>query len=544
VKQRKSLIWTLAAVLVLVPAAWSQGTPDMPSTGSTGTVTLPPGLGDIPIVPPTRGPTTEGPARPAVPVLAGPVDPHIYRIGPGDVLQLQLWGRLSRSWLLTVNPEGAILLPGSGGVRVDGRTLASVRGEILRRVQSQFSGVNMDVQLAQPRTFRLYLTGQVKNPGPMTATGTNRVGDILTDGSLMDSGSRRRIELIHMDGTREIADLEMFLKTGRHDLNPYVRDGDVIHVPVGIDFVWAQGALARPGRFELGVNDSLRTLFRLAGDPIPSADIERALLLRWKDPFHNDSLWIRLDDVYEGRSNPVLHEGDRLYVYHLPEYHVQHEAHIFGEVARPGAYPVVENKHRLSDLVRAAGGFLPTADLSAIRVHRSNPAAVERDPELERLLRLSREDLTASEYDKLATKLAGLREDYRVDWKRLTESSQELDLLLRDGDIVRVQRLVSSIRVDGEVRRPAILSFRPGLDIGDYVRQAGGFTDRAWRSRVRVTRSVTGQTLPARNVRSLDPGDFVWVPERPDRTAWDHTRDILTAVAQVATVIIAIRSIN
>ena len=246
---------------------------------------------------------------------------------------------------------------------------------------------------------------------------------------------------------------------------------------------------------------------------------------------------------YAGRTNPELRESDRIYVYYVPQYHVQQEAYVYGEVNRPGSFPIVEGRDRLTDLIEAAGGFQATADLSAIRIHRRNPSTPEHDPELERLLRLSREQLTASEYEALNTKLAGLREDYRVDWTRL-RSNKELDVLLRDGDIVRVERLVNSIRVDGQVRRPGILTFRGGQTVDEYIRQAGGFTDRAWKNRVRVTRAVTGQTLPAGNVPLLNPGDFVWVPERPDRTGWENARDVLTALGQVATVIIAIRSVR
>ena len=475
--------------------------------------------------------------------ISGPVDPNIYRVGPGDLLQLQIWGRTSRNWLLQVGPEGYLLIPGAGTTLVSGRTLSDVRSEAVRKLQAQFRGVGIDMRLSRPRTFNVYMTGQVRAAGPVVASGAQRVGDVVTVGSLLPDGSVRRIEVRHTDGTVENADLDLFLRTGNSSLNPWLRDGDVIYVPVATDFIWAQGAVARPGRFELGPRDSLITLFRLAGDPVPSADAERALLVRWKHPFEAESLWIRLPDVYERKTNPVLQEGDRLYVYFIPRYHVQHEVAIWGEIARPGSYPIYEGRHRLSDLVEAAGGFLENADLSAIRVNRRSLSSGERDQELERLLRLSREQMTASEYEALRTKLAGLREDYRVDWSRLTQNP-ELDLLLRDGDVVRVERLVSSIRVDGQVRRPGILSFRPGQSVGDYVEQAGGFTDRAWRSRVRVTRAVTGQTLLARNVRALDPGDFVWIPEKPDRTVWDHTRDILTAVAQVATVIIAVRSVN
>src|SRR6185295_18537407 len=149
----------------------------------------------------------------------------------------------------------------------------------------------------------------------------------------------------------------------------------------------------------------------------------------------------------------------------------------------------------LSEVIAAAGGFLKTADLSAVRVHRANVAGRDQDPELDRLLRMGRSEMTASEYEALRTRLAEHREDYRLDWAALERSPKSLDVLLRDGDLVRVDRLVSAVRVDGEVRTPAMLAYRPGLGVKDYIAQAGGFSARAWRGKVRVTRAVTGQTL-------------------------------------------------
>jgi polysaccharide biosynthesis/export protein len=475
--------------------------------------------------------------------LSGPVDPDVYLLGPGDVLLLNIWGRVSRSVPIEVGPEGSALIPGSAPLRVSGRTLSDVRADILRRMSLQYRGVSMDLRLARPRTFRIYLTGQVSRPGPVEASGALRVGDVLTGELLLGGASHRRIEVLRTDGTQGLCDLELFLQTGDAGMNPWLRDGDVIQVPSATEFVYAQGAVARPGRYELGVRDSLRTLLRLAGDPLPSAVANRVLLVRFEGAFAPESLWVSLDDVYSRRQNPALDDGERMYVYFVPQYHQQHEAVIVGEVQRPGTYPIVEGRTRLSNLVSAADGFQVSADLSAIRVHRQSTLATEKDQELDRLLRLSRNDLTSSEYEMLRTKLAGLREDYRVDWVRL-EGNKDLDLLLRDGDSVRVERLVSSIRVDGEVRRPGILNFVRGESVEDYVAQAGGYTDRAWRGKVRVTRAVTGQTLLARNVHTLDPGDFVWVPEKSDVTMWEKSRETLTALAQVATVIIAIRTVR
>jgi len=505
-----------------------------PRVGASVTV---PGLGED---------LTQGlmPLRGAGPQLAGSVDPRTYIVGPGDVMQLQLWGKVSRSILIEVGPEGVILLPGAGNIRADGLTLEHVRSEVLRRMGAEFRGVNMDLRLVKPRQFLVYLAGQVRNPGQLAVLGGSRVADVLMPGLLLDNASRRKIEVLHRDGSREMADLDLFLRTGKTNANPFLQDGDVIHLPVATDFIYADGAVARPGRYELGPSDSLLTLFQLAGDPIPAADAERALFIRWRQPYQAESLWVGLDDVYSRTTNPPLREGDRLYVYYIPQYHLQHEASIVGEVARPGVYPIQEGRHRLSDLVSAAGGFLPSADLSAIRLKRISPGAGEKDPELERLLRLSRNELTASEFEVLRAKLASQRTEYRVDWSRLMAAKTELDVLVRDGDEVRVERLVSSVRVDGEVRRPGIVAFVRGLTIEDYVRQAGGYTDRAWKGKVRVSRAVTGQAIQAKNVKTIDPGDLVWVPERPDRTAWEQTSALLTALAQVATIVIAVRGVR
>lgn len=491
------------------------------------------------------GGSVGGPSLPSgAQSLPGAVDPTQYVLGPGDVLVLAIWGRMTRTEMIEVGPEGTVLVPDAGVLRVSGHTLAEGREMILERVRREVRGVEIDVRLARTRRFFVYLTGQVKKPGAADANGASRVTDVLAPDELLDNASRRRVEVLRRDGTKEVADLDLFFLTGDPALNPILRDGDVLQVPVASEFIFAAGAVARPGRYELGPRDSLRTLLRIAGDPLPSAAEDGVLLIRWPEPFRPESLWVRLSEVYSGERNPPLRDGERLYVFFVPQYHEQREATILGEVARPGAFPIVEGRTRLSDLVNAAGGFLPSADLSAVRLRRAVPGAGEKDPELDRLLRLSRNDLTASEYEQLRTKLAGLREDYRVNWETVKFQGESADLLLRNGDLVRVERLVSSIRIDGEVRRPAILEYKPGRRIEDYVQQAGGFTDRAWRGKVRVTRAVTGQTLLARNVSSLDPGDFVWVPEKPDVTVWQQTREVLTAVAQVATIVIAIRSVR
>lgn len=488
---------------------------------------------------PTRSESRE-PGRLALP---GPVDAATYRVGPGDEFRLTFAGTLTREHLLVVGPEGWLALPGAGTLPVAGLTLEEARTRVLERIRRDVRGVRMDLRLERPRTFRVHLTGQVKEAGEHDATAVTSLADLLTPERLGKDASTRRIELRGRDGRARMADLGAFLATGDASGLPPLEDGDVIHVPVAREFVHVFGAVGSPGRLERSPTDSLATLLRMVGGTLPSAAPGPMLWLHWRpEGVRPDTVWVEPGDAAT-LARPVA-DGDRLYVHFQSQYRQQREVSVMGEVHRPGQFPITEGRTRLSDILREAGGLLPTADLSAVHVHRSRTGAATRDIELERLLRLSRAELTASEYEALRTRLAAQREDYRVDWRVVSKGDPDLDLLLLQGDIIRVERLVNTIRVDGEVLRPAIVGYQPGDRISDYIRKVGGFTNRAWRGKVRVTRAVNGQTLYARDVRALDPGDFIWVPEKPDESLWLRAQQTLTALAQVATIVIAIRSVR
>jgi protein involved in polysaccharide export with SLBB domain len=388
--------------------------------------------------------------------------------------------------------------------------------------------------------MRVYITGDVRQAGPIEIAATSRLSEALPNSVLITGASRRNVVLHHRDGTTLVGDLELFDKTGRYDLNPYLSDGDIIHVPTAVEFVTVHGAVAREGRFELGPADSLRTLLEIAGGPLPSAQAEQCLLVRWKTPSQAESLRFDLDDVYAGRTNPTLRDGDHAFVFFTARFHALEHAGIYGEIENPGVYPLSTGQTRLSDLIKAAHGFLPRADLASVRVFRASKTAGEIDPEFDRLIRLSRAEMTNSEYEILQAKLAARREDYRVDWFRV-EKSPELDILLRDEDVIRVDPLFASVRVEGDVRRPGIVEFEARRSVDEYVSLAGGYSDRADRSKIRITRAITGLSLRAQDVQAVAPGDLIWVPERPDVTLWQHLQTLITVAAQVATVVIAVR---
>src|SRR5262249_37307635 len=158
---------------------------------------------------------------------------------------------------------------------------------------------------------------------------------------------------------------------------------------------------------------------------------------------------------------------------------------------------------------------------------------VESDPELDRLSRLSRNDMTESEYIKLQTKLAERSNSFRIDWNQIKPGG-DTDPLLRGGDQVHVDPFVPSVRIEGQVKRPGYVDYETGRSLEEYIDLAGGFTERSARTSIRVSRGLTGQIIPARSLKSVQPGDFIWVPERRDVDAWAAFRDIITVTGQVA----------
>src|SRR5207244_558237 len=137
-----------------------------------------------------------------------------------------------------------------------------------------------------------------------------------------------------------------------------------------------------------------------------------------------------------------------------PEFRESPHVTVVGHVVHSGVYPILPGVTRVSDAVRAAGGFRPGADLTAIRLLRLRPEVVKNDPQFARLALLSREQMTESEYESFRSHLAELSPDFRIDWQRLQSGGPALDPILEDGDAVRVDRINNTIRVDGQVARP------------------------------------------------------------------------------------------
>ncbi len=476
--------------------------------------------------------------------LGGPVDAREYVVGPGDVFRLNLSGRVTRDLPLQVGAEGAIYVPGVGPIAIAGRTLEESRREVTRRLTQVMRGVSVDLRLIRTRVMKVYLAGEVRVSGALAVPATAHASDALPDSGFTPGASERNIYLRRRTAGRADeqvvpVDLERFRLLGLRTGDPLLRDGDVIVVPPRLMQVTIEGAVPRPGSYELGPGDSLRTIVDLAGGLLPSV-AERALLVQFTSPERAESTSFEVADLASGGFNPALGNGDRIYFYFLPRFHQLDQVEIYGEISRPGSYPIRPGVTRITDLVRTAGGFLDRADLSTIRVYRGSRIASDADPELARLGSLSRREMTTTEYETLRARLAARAPDLRVDWSRV-QQSEDLDIRLQSGDVIRVDAVSASVRVDGEVKRPGIVAFADGRTVAEYIALAGGFSKMASRGHVRLTSMANGQTVLARDAQVVAPGDLIYVPDRGESSLWQNSQTIILVLAQVATIILALR---
>jgi protein involved in polysaccharide export with SLBB domain len=119
------------------------------------------------------------------------------------------------------------------------------------------------------------------------------------------------------------------------------------------------------------------------------------------------------------------------------------------------------------------------------------------------------------------------------------EGDRSKDILLRRGDIVHVPQLTRTITVSGQIVNPGRIPFKGGQGYRDYIREAGGYSKRASKGKVRVIKGTSGVWFDAGDTE-LEPGDTIWIPEKPHRDYWELLKDFMTVAAQLATVYLVV----
>lgn len=307
--------------------------------------------------------------------------------------------------------------------------------------------------------------------------------------------------------------------------------------------VTVQGEVRMPGTFQFADNIKLEDLIQMAGGLKEGASADRievARRVKNTDPNSTSSKTADLfilsvdsklritDDKF------VIKPYDIISVRNSESYSTQKQVKIEGEVLYPGTYTITSKDFRISDLIKRAGGLSPFAYAEgaslkrpgAEKVNPSDKNAIDNSEEeqkkflnLERVQEKSVKDPILNKMDEklVQSDLVGIDLE-----KILKKPLSRQDLVLEEGDIVRVPKQLQTVKVTGEVLNPNSIVYTPSKSFKQYINGAGGFTNSALKSGAYI-KYANGSAEAAKkflffnNYPKVKPGAEILVPVRAER---------------------------
>ncbi len=478
--------------------------------------------------------------------LEGEIDRSTYRLGPGDQLTLWLSGERVEVTTLDITAEGRVLLDPAGPLLVSGMTVDEAEAAVRRALSPYLRNVVIRIQLSSIREFKVHVLGEVDLPATYVTSAVERVAGVITmAGGVTSIGSRRNITVLRRTGEVIPVDLVSYEVLGCLDCNPLLLEGDVVRVPPLAAAVRVLGSVFRPGQIELRPGETIAGILALAGGLEPEASLGNVELERFRETDPSRSERRLLDLGGNNRAGApdthlVLRNGDRLYVRAIPKWHEENAVLVLGEVRYPGWYAIEEDRDLLSDVIGRAGGFTALAALREATVMRTERDTVV-DQEFLRLKNMPVADMTKTEYEYFKFRSRERHGQMVVDFEKLfLEDDKSHDLVLRNRDEINVPRKPLTVAVEGAIASPGHVIYAPDKDVGYYISQAGGYAWNANRGKARVIKVSSGEWKWPEDVKVLEPGDTIWVPEKREIEWWPLFKDLTRVMAELATVYLVV----
>jgi len=303
-----------------------------------------------------------------------PVGPD-YVVGPGDSLSIDLWGGVSARLLRTVDREGRVTLPEAGPLQVSGRSLGDVQQAVERAIATQFRDTSADVSVSRLRTVRVYVVGEVAEPGAYDISSlSTALNALVAAGGVTPRGSLR--ELKHYRGRQLLENIDAYdllLRGVKPDARK-LENGDTLMVPPIGPQVTITGMVRRPAVYELNGEKSLADVLELAGGILPAAALQHVEIQRLDA--HEKRTMLSLDlspDKSAARqlSSFKVQDGDEIHIFPIAPYN-QDAVYLQGHVLRPGRYSFKPGM-KLSDLISSYKDLLPEPAAHYAEIVRLNP---------------------------------------------------------------------------------------------------------------------------------------------------------------------------
>lgn len=494
--------------------------------------------------------------------LEGALDPSTYLVGPGDQFSLTIGGTTPLQIVAPVSAEGNLLLFDVGSIAASGKTLQTVIQEAEEALQQQYRNVAIDVSLLQPRRFYVHLSGVVPEPGrylmlPLarlddaiqqafaaqavarpdpTAGGEVRiVGSATSEIPSTQQGYRpalRNVLITHTNGEQETIDLFSYYLRGDLENNPYLRDGDVIHLSSYDErnAILISGDVSSPGRIEYREGDTVLDALRMVASDSDLSGLSTVRLSKR----NIEPIDLSIAGLLAGTENAVrLSPGDHLNV----KTQEISQASVYGFVEFPGTFPIENAQTTLRELIELAGGLKPEASIRAAYIERRQSQA--RKPSSEN------SDLDFFERAYFQKSLSQNQISINIESALQPEAE---DIVLYNGDVVVFPRDEQTIHVVGNVLKPGYIPYAEGKTAAYYIQLAGGEAPLAKGSY--IFEAGSGKVYADKGA-ILRPGDTIFInresiadnPELQALLITDEVSKRQTRIARTQTIITGITAL-
>lgn len=460
-----------------------------------------------------------------------------YLIAVGDRVQVRLWGGYTFDEALVVDPQGNIFVPHVGPVSVMGVANKDLQRVVDTGVRRVFrANVYSYASLAAAQPVRVFVGGFVHRPGLYNGTSMDSLLHYLDQAGGVDAerGSFLAVQVKRGEQVRATLSLYDFLLEGRMPL-VQLSDGDVIFVPPRQNAVAVRGLVGNAKRFEFSVPEV--TIAYLAQLGRPKAEATHVRVTRNTGTVRNAEYY-----PIEQASSVYVSNGDEV------EFTADKKpgtitVRVEGEHVSPQEY-VLPYGARIGELVNRIQ-LTPNAEAESIQLYRRSVKERQRASLQVALQSLETSVLTARSGTSDEARLRKEEAELILQWvdraRNIEPSGQVLiaqtehrdQLLLENGDIIRIPTRDGLVLVSGEVLFPNAVAYSQGMTLEQYIQSAGGFTQNADNSRIIVAHR-DGSFTEGDEDMELRAGDQVMVLPRVDVKQRQIWKDLTQIIYQIA----------
>ena len=191
--------------------------------------------------------------------------PNDYKISLRDQFTIILSGSKDAIFNLNVKLDGTILFPELGAISVAGLSFQEVKAKLTQLIEQSYIGVNIDVSMQNLSAKKITIVGAVKTPGTYLVNPFSTITSALAySGGISEIGSLRDIKLIRNNQVIFSFDLYDLLIRGDRSKDLTIEAGDTLLINAASQFVEINGAVKRPGIYEILEDEILEDIVDFA----------------------------------------------------------------------------------------------------------------------------------------------------------------------------------------------------------------------------------------------------------------------------------------